>query len=432
MTVTVVVGAQWGDEGKGRTIDYLAQSADLVIRFQGGDNAGHTVVNDYGEFRLHLIPSGIFSPRATCLLGPGMVVNLDMLLTEIAELEAVGVHMDKLVVARRAHLVLPFHRQLDGAEEAARKGGWAVGTTKRGIGPAYADKAARYGIRVGDTLRPDRLRMRLEMLVPRKNRELAFYGLPGTSVDQLMALCEGWRDQVGHRIVDAVPLVRDAIREGREVLLEGQLGVMRDLDWGIYPFSTSSSPTAGGACVGAGIPPSAIDEVIGVVKVFSTSVGGGPFPTELKGELGERLRDAGPEVGREYGATTGRPRRCGWFDGMAVGYASWLNGFTGISVTKLDILDTFETLKICAGYRLGDQTLDFMPDAATQEEITPVYESWPGWMADTTGARRWEDLPSNAQRYLRRIEELGGAPLRYISVGPRREQIIVMDKGDEP
>ena len=427
MTVSVIVGSQWGDEGKGRTIDYLAQTADLVIRFQGGDNAGHTVLNDYGEFRLHLVPSGIFNPRATCLLGPGMVVNLDVLLKEIPELEAAGVPTDKLVVAKRAHLILPFHRQLDGAEEAARKGGWAVGTTKRGIGPTYADKSARYGIRVGDILRPDRLRARLEMFVPRKNRELAFFGLPETSVDALMELCEGWRDRVEHRIVDAVPLVRDAVRGGKKVLLEGQLGIMRDLDWGIYPFSTSSSPTAGGACVGAGIPPSAIDEVIGVVKVFSTSVGGGPFPTELKGELGERLRNAGPEVGREYGATTGRPRRCGWFDGMAVGYASWLNGFTGISVTKLDILDTFETLQICAGYRLGDQMLDFMPGTATQEEVTPVYESWPGWMSDTSGAREWDDLPSNAQVYLRRIEELCGAPLRYISVGPRREQIIIMD-----
>ena len=427
MTVTVVVGAQWGDEGKGRTIDYLAQGADLVIRFQGGDNAGHTVLNDYGEFRLHLVPSGIFNPEATCLLGPGMVVNLDVLQTEISELEAAGVATDKLVVARRAHLVLPFHRQLDGAEEAARKGGWAVGTTKRGIGPAYADKSARYGIRVGDILRPDRLRARLEMLVPRKNRELAFFGLPEISVDQLMALCEGWRDAVGHRIVDALPVVRDTIRERKEVLLEGQLGVMRGLDWGIYPFSTSSSPTAGGACVGAGIPPSAIDEVVGVVKVFSTSVGGGPFPTELKGELGERLRDAGPKVGHEYGATTGRPRRCGWFDGMAVRYASWINGFTGISVTKLDILDTFETLRLCTGYQLGDQVLDFMPDAAIQERVTPIYEEWPGWMADTSSVRRWDDLPSNAQRYLRRIEEFADAPLRHISVGPRREQIIVMD-----
>ena len=427
MSVTVVVGAQWGDEGKGRTVDYLAQEADMVIRFQGGDNAGHTVVNELGEFRMHLVPSGIFNPNATCLLGPGMVVNLDTFLEELDLLEGAGINTGKLLVDKRAHLIFPFHRQLDGAEEAARTGGWAVGTTKRGIGPTYADKAARQGIRAGDILRPDRLHARLEMLVPRKNRDLAYFGLPETSVDELMSLCGQWRDKVGHRIVDAVPLVRDAIREDKTVLLEGQLGVMRDLDWGIYPFTTSSSPTAGGACVGAGIPPSAIDDVLGVVKVFSTSVGGGPFPTELKGELGDRLRNAGPNVGREYGATTGRPRRCGWFDGVAVGYASWLNGFTGISVTKLDVLDTFESLQICVAYRLGDQVLDYVPDTATQEEVIPVYETWPGWLSDTTGARNWEDLPLNAQQYLRRIEELAGVPIRYVSVGPKRDQIIVMN-----
>ena len=427
MSVTVIVGAQWGDEGKGRTVDYLAQEADMVIRFQGGDNAGHTVVNELGEFRMHLVPSGIFNPNATCLLGPGMVVNLDTFLEELDLLEGAGINTGKLLVDKRAHLIFPFHRQLDGAEEAARTGGWAVGTTKRGIGPTYADKSARQGIRAGDLLRPERLRTRLEMLVPRKNRDLAYFGLPETSVDELMSLCGQWRDKVGHRIVDAVPLVRDAIREDKTVLLEGQLGVMRDLDWGIYPFTTSSSPTAGGACVGAGIPPSAIDDVLGVVKVFSTSVGGGPFPTELKGELGDRLRNAGPNVGREYGATTGRPRRCGWFDGVAVGYASWLNGFTGISVTKLDVLDTFESLQICVAYHLGDQVLDYVPDTATQEEVAPVYETWPGWMSDTTGARKWEDLPLNAQQYLRRIEQLAGAPIRYVSVGPERDQIIVIN-----
>ena len=427
MTVTAVVGAQWGDEGKGRTVDFLAQDADMVIRFQGGDNAGHTVVNDLGEFRLHLVPSGIFNPKTACLLGPGTVVNLDILLEELANLEAVGVDTGNLMVDRRAHLILPFHRQLDGAEESARKKGWAVGTTKRGIGPTYSDKAARQGIRVGDILLPGRLRVRLEMLVPRKNRDLVFFGLPETSVDELMALCEGWREKIGHRIVDTAPLVRDAVRGGKNVLLEGQLGVMRDLDWGIYPFTTSSSPTAGGACAGAGIPPSAIGKVLGVVKSFSTSVGGGPFPTELKGELCEKLRTAGPKVGHEYGATTGRPRRCGWFDGVAIGYASWLNGFTGISVTKVDVLDGFESLQICIAYRLGDQLLDYVPDTAGQEQVTPVYETWPGWMTDTSGVRRWDDLPANAQRYLRRIEELAGAPIRYVSVGPKRDQMFAVE-----
>ncbi len=423
MSVTAVVGAQWGDEGKGRIVDYLAQGADMVIRFQGGDNAGHTVVNEYGRFALHIVPSGIFNPRTTCLVGAGTVVNFEVMAQELEALEAAGVDTGNLVVDMRAHLIFPFHRQLDGAEEAARKGSWAVGTTRRGIGPTYADKAARRGIRVGDILRPDRLRAQLEMLLPRKNRELAFFGLPQVGVDEMMDLCARWREQFAGRIVDAVPLVRDAVRAGRTVLLEGQLGVMRDLDWGIYPFTTSSSPTAGGACVGAGIPPRAIDRVLGVVKAYSTSVGGGPFPTELKGEVGERLR----EIGGEYGATTGRPRRCGWFDGVAIGYASWLNGFTGIAVTKLDVLDTFEQISLCVGYRLGDRVLDHVPDTATQEEVVPVYETWPGWMCDTGGCRRWQELPVNAQKYLRRIEELAGAPIHYVSVGPERDQIIVVE-----
>jgi adenylosuccinate synthase len=436
MTVTAIVGAQWGDEGKGRTVDYLAQNADLVIRFQGGDNAGHTVVNDLGVFKLHIVPSGIFNPNTVCLTGTGTVVNLNVMLEEIAYLEEAGVDTSNLVVDKRAHLILPFHRQLDGAEENARKEGWEVGTTRRGIGPTYADKAARHGIRVGDILRPDRLRARLEMLVPRKNRDLAFFGQPETSVEELMELCAGWRSKAGHRIVDAVPLVRDAVRAGKNVLLEGQLGVMRDIDWGIYPYSTSSSPTAGGACIGAGIPPRALDHVLGVVKSFSTSVGGGPFPTELEGELADRLRTAGPEVGHEFGATTGRPRRCGWFDGIAVGYASWLNGFTGISVTKLDVLDEFESLKVCVGYRIpgeaggSDQIIDYVPDTATQELVEPIYETFPGWMADTSRCRTWEGLPANAQRYLTRIQELAGAPIWYISVGPRREQMIVVRDAD--
>jgi adenylosuccinate synthase len=431
MPVTAVVGAQWGDEGKGRTVDYLAQDADLVIRFQGGDNAGHTVVNDTGVWKLHMVPSGIFNPQATCLVGAGTVVNVDTMLEELAPLESAGIDTSRLVIDMRAHLILPIHRQLDGAEEGARKAGWAVGTTRRGIGPTYADKAARQGIRVGDLLRPDRLRIRLEMLVPRKNRDLAFFGLPETSVDELMDICAGWREKVGDRIVDAVPLVRDAVRADKKVLLEGQLGVMRDLDWGIYPYSTSSSPTAGGACIGAGIPPSAITDVLGVVKAFSTSVGGGPFPTELEGALADRLRTAGPKIGHEFGATTGRPRRCGWFDGVAVGYASWLNGFTGISVTKLDVLDEFESLQLCSGYRVRrddgtTEIIDYVPETATQEEVEPIYETFPGWSSPTTGCRTWDDLPTNAQRYLKRIQELAGVPIWYVSVGPEREQMVVV------
>ncbi|MCJ7551241.1 MAG: adenylosuccinate synthase [Anaerolineae bacterium] len=422
MPVTAVVGAQWGDEGKGRIVDYLGQRADLVIRYQGGDNAGHTVVNDYGKFALHLVPSGIFNPDTVCLIGAGAVVNFDTLFGEMEMLAAAGVDAGKLFISRRAHVILPVHRMLDGAEEASRKEGWKVGTTKRGIGPTYSDKAARQGIRVGDILDPERLRTRLEMLVPRKNRDLTFFGLPEVTIDELMALCADWREKLGDRIIDALPMVRDAVRSGKRVVLEGQLGVMRDLDWGIYPYTTSSSPTAGGACVGAGLPPSAIDDVLGIVKVYSTSVGGGPFPTELTDEVGEKLRT----IGEEFGATTGRPRRCGWFDGVAIAYAGWINGFTGIAVTKLDILDHFASLKICVGYRLGDMVLDHVPDTAGQEHVEPIYETWPGWLSDTSKARRWDELPEKAQAYINRIAELADAPVRFVSVGPERDQIIVM------
>jgi len=393
-----------------------------VIRYQGGDNAGHTVVNDYGKFALHLVPSGIFNPDTVCLIGAGAVVNFDTLFGEMEMLAAAGVDAGKLLISRRAHVILPVHRMLDGAEEASRKEGWKVGTTKRGIGPTYSDKAARQGIRVGDILDPERLRTRLEMLVPRKNRDLTFFGLPEVTIDELMALCADWREKLGDRIIDALPMVRDAVRSGKRVVLEGQLGVMRDLDWGIYPYTTSSSPTAGGACVGAGLPPSAIDDVLGIVKVYSTSVGGGPFPTELTDEVGEKLRT----IGEEFGATTGRPRRCGWFDGVAIAYAGWINGFTGIAVTKLDILDHFESLKICVGYRLGDEILDHVPDTAGQEQVEPIYETWPGWLSDTSKARRWDELPEKAQAYINRIAELAGAPVRFVSVGPERDQIIVM------
>ncbi len=430
MTVSVVVGAQWGDEGKGRVVDYLAARANMVIRFQGGDNAGHTVVNDYGRFALHLTPCGIFYPHARCLLGPGTVVNLDTVAEEQAILQAAGVDTSNSWIDVRAHLIWPYHRNLDGAEEDRRKrdsqGGEEMGTTRRGIGPVYADKHSYNGIRVGDLLYPDLLRQRLELVLPLKNRQLAFYSLHQFSVDELMDLASTWRARHGDRIADTLPWVRDAVQSGQRVLLEGQLGIGRDVNWGIYPYTTASSPTAGGACIGAGIPPRAIDEVLGVVKAYSTSVGGGPFPTELHDEWGARLQ----EVGREFGATTGRPRRCGWFDGVAIGYASWLNGFTGIAVTKLDVLDHFKEIRLCTGYRRADgrseQVLDYVPDTTTQALVEPIYETWPGWETDTSGCRVWSDLPEAARAYLRRIEELAGAPIRFVSVGPERSQMVVV------
>jgi adenylosuccinate synthase len=422
----VVVGAQWGDEGKGRVVDYLAARADMVIRFQGGDNAGHTVVNDYGRFALHLTPCGIFYPHVRNLLGPGTVVNLDTVSEEQAQLQAAGIETANYWIDVRAHLIWPYHRLLDGAEEDRRKweagGGEAMGTTRRGIGPVYADKHSYNGIRVGDLLYPDLLRQRLDLVLPIKNRQLAFYGLDQFNADGLMDLAAAWRARHGDRIVDTLPWVRDAVRNGERVVLEGQLGIGRDINWGIYPYTTASSPTSGGACIGAGIPPRAIGGVLGVVKAYSTSVGGGPFPTELHDDFGVKLQ----EIGREYGATTGRPRRCGWFDGVAIGYASWINGFTGIAVTKLDVLDHFEEIKLCTGYRLGDRALDYVPDTVTQGMVEPLYETWPGWQVDTTACRRWDELPQAARAYLHRIEELARAPIQFVSVGPERSQMVVV------
>lgn len=422
MSVKAIVGAQWGDEGKGRVIDYLAQQADLVIRFQGGDNAGHTVVNEQGTFKLHLIPSGIFNPGTVNLIGTGCVVNPDTLLEEIADLEGRGIDTRNLLISNRAQITMPYHRQLDGLQETARRQS-AIGTTKRGIGPAYADKGARRGLRMGDLLNPDWLKTRLAPALENANREIEYFGGQPFNFPDLVEQCMDWAEKLGHRIVDAVPVVRNAYKAGQSILLEGQLGVMRDLDWGIYPYVTSSNPTAGYALSGAGLPHQAINDVFGVVKAYSTAVGEGPFPTELFDRNGEYLR----QTGNEFGATTGRPRRCGWFDGVSIGYAAWLNGFTGLAITKLDVLDGLPELKICTHYRLPDGNLiDYVPDTPLLEKIEPVYEIWPGWSESTAAARRWEDLPENARRYLKRIEELADTPIAYVSVGPEREAMITL------
>lgn len=420
--ITSIVGAQWGDEGKGRIVDYLAVHSDIVIRYQGGDNAGHTVINDKGKFALHIIPSGIFNPETTNIVGAGTVVNFETMATELASIAAKGVEVTNLFVDVRAHLIMPYHCMLDGAQEGSKSQKMQIGTTKRGIGPCYSDKATRSGIRAADLLDFDRLKNRLEMALPQKNRELSYFGLPEVTVDEMLALCAKWRDQFGDKIIDTVPLLRQAYEDNKKILLEGQLGIMRDLDWGIYPYTTSSSPTSGGATSGAGIAPSRISEVIGVAKVYSTSVGGGPFMTELFDEIGTKLQT----VGKEFGATTGRPRRCGWFDAVAADYSCWINGFTSIALTKLDILDSFEKLKICVAYKVNGEIIKHLPETAQQEIAQPIYEEYDGWMSDTTNARKWEDLPKNAQIYCKRLSELVGAPIKYISVGPERDQIIIM------
>jgi adenylosuccinate synthase len=421
MPVTAVVGAQWGDEGKGRIIDYLAQAADVVIRFQGGDNAGHTVINEYGKHALHLIPSGIFNPRTQNVIGSGCVVNPQSLLDEMAQLDGAGVSLDNLWVSTRAQMLMPYHRTLDVLEEAAR-GKDTIGTTKRGIGPAYADKAARSGLRIGDLLHDAWLETRLDAALRSVNRKIEVLG--GTPVDgsEIYVICMDYRTRLGPRIVDTVPLVRHALDNNKAILLEGQLGVMRDLDWGIYPYVTSSNPTASYAASGAGLPARAIDRVIGVVKAYSTAVGDGPFPVELHDADGERLR----EIGGEFGATTGRPRRCGWFDGVAIGYAAWLNGMTGLAITKLDVLDSFETLKVCIGYRMLDGTVitDSMPDTPDLMHATPVYEEWEGWQTSTADCRRWDDLPKQARAYLHRLGDLAGIKIDFVSVGAERDQMF--------
>lgn len=418
MSCTVVVGAQFGDEGKGRIVDYLAAEADFVVRFQGGNNAGHTVVNDFGTFRLHLIPSGIFYPHIVCILGAGTVVDPNALLEEMTMLEAAGVKTKNLWIDRRAHVVWSYHRLLDGAREQKS----SLGTTRRGIGPVYADKAGYRGIRIGDLLHLDFLRKRLETILPIKNHELSFYNLEPIQIDEAMHEAAQWHDKLGQRIVDSVPMLHGAIANDKSVLLEGQLGAMRDLDWGIYPYSTASSPTAGGACAGAGISPRSIAEVIGVVKAYTTSVGGGPFPTELLDEDGERLQ----KIGDEYGATTKRPRRCGWLDGVVARYSAALNGLTGLAITKLDVLDSFEKVKLCKAYNLDGKTISDMPDTVDLGRVQPIYEEWTGWKKPTVHTRKWEDLPKEAQAYLKRIEDLVGVPIRFVSVGPRRENIIVL------
>ncbi|MBQ0072367.1 MAG: adenylosuccinate synthase [Spirochaetales bacterium] len=424
MAVNCVVGLQWGDEGKGRIVDYLAQQADIVIRYQGGDNAGHTVVNEKGKFGLHILPSGIFNDDTMNIVGAGTVVNFDRLHSELAEIEEkTGEKIQSVFVDERAHVIMPYHMALDGAEEAKRDESKKIGTTKRGIGPCYTDKATRCGIRACDILDEDTLRTKLEAVLPKKNRDLEYYGLPTFTVEELLKKCAEWKAEFGDHIIDTIPAVREAVETDKSILLEGQLGIMRDNDWGIYPYSTSSNPTAAGGCNGAGIPPRAISHVYGVAKAYSTSVGGGPYMTELFDETADKLR----AIGHEYGVTTGRPRRCGWFDAVACDYACYMNGVTDVCLTKVDVLDSFETLKVCTGYMINGEYYSYLPETRLQEQAKPIYEEFEGWMADTTGCRKWEDLPAKCQAFILKLEELIKAPITLISVGPERDQLIIRE-----
>jgi adenylosuccinate synthase len=431
MSVTAVVGAQWGDEGKGRVVDYLAEDADLVIRYGGGNNAGHTVVNDHGHFKLHLIPSGIFHDRTRNLLGNGVVINPPALVAELDGLLGAGFRCENLFISDRAHLVMPYHVLFDQLEERER-GADRLGTTSRGIGPAYVDKVARRGLRMVDLMEPQTFRERLAAGLPRVRRLADGYGdrdmagaiAEATDVDRIADDYLAAGERLRQHVVDGQSLVDEALVRGERILLEGQLGTMRDIDWGIYPFVTSSSPIPGGASLGAGLPAVAIDGVLGVAKAYTTAVGAGPLPTELDDDDGAALR----ERGIEYGTSTGRPRRCGWYDAVAVRFSVRLAGYSSIALTKLDVLDGFERIRIAASYRdpVEDREWTTVPaSTSVYQRLEPVYEDLPGWQADTTAARSWESLPPAARAYVERVEALAGVPVSHVSVGPEREQMIV-------
>ncbi len=421
MSVVAVVGGQWGDEGKGRVIDMLAERADAVVRFSGGDNAGHTVINPRGTFKLHLIPSGVFYPHCVCVVGNGVVVNPDIFIKERNDLIARGVDTSRVFISDRAHLVLPYHILLDGLEEKAR-GVKSLGTTLRGIGPAFVDKVARMGIRAIDLMDKAILRNRLEYVLEYKNQLFTkLYGAPPLDFEELFEICVGYANQLKDNIKETSSLLNDYIQQGKMIIMEGAQGALLDTDFGTYPYATSSSPLAAGGCLGAGIGPVKLDRVLGIFKAYCSRVGSGPMPTELADATGELIR----ERGHEYGTTTGRPRRVGWFDGVAARFSNRINGLTGVAITRLDILDTIETLKVCTGYQLNGNVInDFPADVATLNQCRPIYEEMPGWRQPTTEATRLEDLPYATRAYIARLEELVGCQANYVCIGPVRKQAI--------
>ncbi len=421
MSTVVVVGTQWGDEGKGKITDFLAESAEVVARYQGGNNAGHTIVFDGKQYKLHLVPSGIFYEDKVCVLGNGMVLNPEAMVQELEYLKSNGVSTKNLFISDRAHVIMPYHIKLDMADEL-RKGKQKIGTTGKGIGPCYMDKAARIGIRVADLLDKEIFAEKLKRNLEEKNRLLErLYDIEGFSFDDLYhRYCE-YAKQIAPYVVDTSFVLNEAIDAGKRVLFEGAQGVMLDIDQGTYPFVTSSNPVAGGVCIGSGVGPTKIHEVIGVAKAYTTRVGDGPFPTELNDEIGDRIR----EVGREYGTTTGRPRRVGWFDSVVVRHARRVSGITGLSLNLLDVLSGLEKVKICTAYNYRGKIITNYPARLDiLSECEPVYEELPGWNEDITGVRSFHDLPLNAQHYVERIAQLTGIPLSIFSIGPDREQTV--------
>jgi adenylosuccinate synthase len=421
MSVMAVIGAQWGDEGKGKIIDELASEADYVVRYQGGGNAGHRVVFGDQEFAFHLVPAGILWPNVTCVIGNGVVVDPQALLAELETLRKLGVDLSRFLISDRAHVVMPYHFALDRLEEESR-GAEKIGTVLRGIGPAYVDKYSRMGIRMADLLDVDQFRAKLAQALEQKNRMIAqIYGEEPLALEEIHSEYFGYAQRLRPYIADTQTLLQQAAKEGRAILLEGAQGSLLDIDFGTYPYVTSSSTVASAAATGAGLPPRSIAHVLGVYKAYITRVGSGPMPTELFDADGDKLR----EVGHEYGTTSGRARRCGWFDAVAGRFVARLNGLDTAAIMKLDVLDTFRTLKICTSYRLGEQILDAPPANISQlAACEPIYEEWPGWQTSTADATSWEALPERARHYLARIEELLETPIARVSVGAGRGQTI--------
>jgi len=423
MAVVAIVGGQWGDEGKGRIIDLLAEKAKIVVRFSGGDNAGHTVKNPYGEFRLHLVPSGIFYPQVTCIIGNGVAINPEVLLEEMDDLHNHGVNTNRLLISDRAHLIMPYHTLLDRLEEERRNKG-AIGTTLRGIGPVFADKAARWGIRAGDLLDKNVFLSRLKSALELKNIVLTkVYQASPLSLEEIYQQYCKYGEQLAPFIRETSSVVREAAARGDLVLLEGAQGTLLDPDFGTYPYVTSSSPLAGASCIGAGLGPREIGRVLGVFKAYNTRVGAGPMPTELKDKIGDLIR----EKAHEYGARTGRPRRCGWFDAVAARFSVQLNGLTDIALTHLDIYGGFPSIKICTAYRFKGEILTSFPsDVAPLEKCQPIYEELDGWQESISGVRNLAKLPVQARKYMSRLEDLLSCPISLVSIGSDRRQVILV------
>jgi len=423
MPVIAVIGAQWGDEGKGKVVDLVAEKADIVVRFSGGDNAGHTVINSLGKFALHLIPSGIFSTTAVSVIGNGVVINPKVIFQEIDMLKERGIDVSpsRLSISDRAHLIMPYHLLLDELEEKAL-GNKAIGTTRKGIGPVYSDKTARRGIRVGDLLDKQGFKEMLRNIIDGKNRILTkIYGAEPLSLEKVYNEYVEYGERLKPYVRETTMILNEALEGGKLVLLEGAQGTLLDLDFGTYPYCTSSSPIAGGASIGSGIGPTRMNGILGVFKAYCTRVGGGPFPTELNDEIGNQIR----ERAHEFGTTTGRPRRIGWFDGVAARFSQRVNGFTGMALTRFDILDVMPTLKVCTGYKLEGKVINYFPaNLALLAKCVPVYEEIPGWMTSTEEVRKFKDLPAAAKKYVKALEELAGCPANLICVGPAREQTI--------